>query len=84
MHTVKVQRTHMHIVKVQRPLMSSDADLPWLVYDAARTGQYLVPDAMIPDEVKKAMGADNRAFFEAKRDPMFGWTLFNRVEDRDW
>lgn len=74
----------MHTVKVQRPLMSTDQALPWLIYDAARTGQYLVPDAMIPEAVKEAMGRDAKAFFDAERDPVMGWTLYGRVEDRDW
>lgn len=74
----------MEIVKVQRPLMSSVTEAPWLVYAEGRDRVEMVPEAKITDAVKKAMADDMRAYFVAEWSSDNGWSLKDRVSDHDW
>jgi|SRR5271166_1392876 len=54
------------ILKVQRPLASSEPDAPYLVYAMGRRFTTHVPPAEIPASVKTAMGADAKGYFMAR------------------
>lgn len=69
------------IVKVQRPIMTSDPDAPWLIYDAERLHVTEVPSAVIPAYVKTAMGDDFKAYFVGAWSSIVGWGLSDRVSD---
>lgn len=53
------------IVKIQRPVTSNDADMPWLIYNERQTYHVMIADADIPAEVKRAMRGDFKAYFNA-------------------
>lgn len=69
------------IVKVQRPLHTTDPNNPWLMYDLNRKYQIEVPDKNIPQHVKEAMGNDYKAYFNGEWSSLIGWSLFDRVSD---
>jgi len=51
------------IVKLQKPLASSERDPPWLVYNQSRSfRQFLQPNS-IPAHIHKAMKDRNKGFF---------------------
>jgi hypothetical protein len=52
------------IVKLQKPLASSERDPPWLVYNQSRSFRLFVPGASLPAHVHKAMADRDRGFFE--------------------
>jgi hypothetical protein len=52
------------VVKVQKPLASSDANPPWFVYDAAtRDHKCLIPEKDIPPHVRAHMQNLFKAYF---------------------
>lgn len=70
------------IVKVQRPIAGGALRTAFLVYDRERS---LETVQSIPRHAIKAMGADHKAYFRAKR--MSGtrcWFLGERIEDQPW
>ena len=69
------------IVKVQRPMMTSDQSLPWLIYDADRNHVTQVPEIAIPHHVRDAMGDDLKAYFIGAWSSIVGWGLSKRVSD---
>lgn len=69
------------IVKVQRPMMTSDQSLPWLIYDADRKHVTQVPGIAIPHHVRDAMGDDFKAYFVGAWSSIVGWGLSERVSD---
>ncbi len=69
------------IVKVQRPILTTDPNAPWLIYDEARKHVTEVPEAVIPAYVKKAMGDDFKAYFVGAWSSIVGWGLSERVSD---
>ena len=52
------------IVKVQRPLASSESNPPWLIYNQTRTFRQFVPPNSIPAHVHKAMYERVKGYFE--------------------
>lgn len=74
-----------HIVKVQRPVYSSDPNMPWLVYDQLRSREVQIKDKDIPTHVKKAMGNDLKAFFKARWDTEKDtWNILGKTNWRSW
>ena len=74
----------VEIVKVQRPMMTTDPTTPWLIYDKARKHQVTIPDAVIPKHVKDAMGDDFKAYFKGAWSSIVGWGLSERVKAQNW
>jgi hypothetical protein len=74
----------VEIVKVQRPIHTTDPDLPWLIYDRAEKHVEQRPARMVRREVKDKMGADYKAFFKGAWSSVVGWGLSERVADQDW
>jgi hypothetical protein len=72
------------IIKVQKPIKSSDRDAPWLIYARGRSNMTQVPDRAIPASVKKAMGKEFRAYFNGIWSSTVGWAINERVADQDW
>ena len=72
------------IVKVQRPITSTEAGAPWLIYDKARKRVEQKPSATIGNDVRKAMGADYKAFFQGTWSAKGVWELSDRVDDQSW
>ena len=52
------------IVKLQRPLASTERDPPWLVYNQSRSFRQFIPANSLPAHVHKAMTERDRGFFE--------------------
>ncbi len=69
------------VVKVQRPIMTSSPETPWLIYDKDRKHVTEVPDMIIPAHVKEAMGQDFKAYFIGAWSSVVGWGLSKRVSD---
>lgn len=72
------------IVKVQVPLVTSDQEVPWLIYDREQKHVTQVPDSIIPSHVKLAMGDDLKGYFQGSWSSVVGWGLGSRVEDQSW
>ena len=72
------------IVKVQRPVMSTEEHPPWLMYDEGRKHVTEVDPRMVPQYVKDAMGDDFKAYFVGAWSSIVGWGLSERVADQDW
>lgn len=69
------------IVKVQRPIHTNEPEKFWLMYDKYRVNVTKVPDAVVPNYVKKAMGIDHKAYFIGAWSSVVGWGLSERVSD---
>lgn len=61
-------------VKVQRPLGGNDPTNPWLIYNEKRTHLQKIPEAKVPEEVRKCMGDQIKQYWRAKR-TSDGWEL---------
>lgn len=74
----------VQIVKVQKPLFSTESSPPWLISD--RWGRHVteVPAAAIPQHVKAAMSTTHRAYFNGAWSSVVGWGLSDQVEEQDW
>jgi hypothetical protein len=72
------------IVKVQRPLMTNDADIPWLIYDKSHKRSQQLPQRVIPPAAVRALGNDPKGYFEGHWSSMFGWVIGKRVKNQDW
>ncbi len=73
------------IVKVQRPVFTTDPMSPWLMYDREKKHMVEVPGAVIPAHVKEAMGDDPKAYFVGAWSSVVGWGLSERVSDQqEW
>jgi hypothetical protein len=72
------------IVKVQRPVVSSDSHSPWLIYDKSRKHVESKPDLVIPKHVRDAMKNDFKAYFRGAWSSIVGWGLGERVPDQGW
>jgi hypothetical protein len=70
------------IVKVQRPVF--DAAGPWLIYDSSRKHVVEMPAHAVRADVKDAMGADYKAYFNATWSSTVGWGIGERVGDQTW
>jgi len=51
------------VVKVQRPITSTDPNPHWLIYDKSRKRLSAISEAHISHGAKKMMGTDLKAFF---------------------
>ena len=74
----------VEIVKVQRPIATTDPDAPWLIYDRASKHVEHRPDRMVRREIKDKMGGAYKAFFRGAWSSIVGWGLSDRVADQDW
>jgi hypothetical protein len=74
----------MAIIKIQRPLMTNGDEPHWLLYDKARKHQELLPERLVPKDVREAMGNDYKAFFEAEWSSTVGWGISGRVKNQTW
>lgn len=75
------------IVKLQRPLSTNEPDVPWLLYGEGRTNHVLIPDSMVPQEVKDAMGDRAKRYYYGRLvDGPAGkvWQLEGIAPDQDW
>lgn len=71
------------VVKVQRPITTTDRSDPWLVYDQSRKRQSTIPDEEISHGSKTMMGADYKAFFLGSWNKKTqSWSITKRVDDR--
>lgn len=52
-----------YIVKVQKPVVSTDATNPWLIYNKRRIIDLVVAAAGIPDRIKEAMKGKYKMFW---------------------
>lgn len=50
------------IFKVQRPVLDTSGDRPWLFYNEDRSVQYMVPETEVPEPVRAAVGSRYKAF----------------------
>lgn len=76
--------SNVRVVKVQRPVHSDLPGNPWLIYDATRTFEEMVPEAKIPSEVKKNLKGF-KGYFLLRYTKDQGWLLTGeRVEDQPW
>lgn len=73
----------MTIVKVQKPLMSTEHDAPWLIYDRFKTVIAKTPGSQIPEDIKKWMGNDYKAYFDATL-TLGNWKINKRVSPKTW
>lgn len=74
------------IVKVQRPIFSSDPNAPWLIYAEGARLLRQVPDKDIPEDIKRQMGDSYKGFFKADWTSLphgSAWVIHNRVPDKD-
>lgn len=74
----------MTIVKVRRSMVTSEEEVQWLIYDKDRKHMEELPDRLIPNYVRAAMGDDHKAFFNAAWSSIVGWALSDRVGDQTW
>lgn len=79
----------VEIVKVQRPVVTTDPALPWLVYDKKRKHRQEIPSAAIPEHVKHAMDSRNglgryKAYFKGAWSSTVGCGLSDLCSDQDW
>lgn len=71
------------VVKVQRPLHTTDETQPWLIYDQSRKRQCMIPEDQISHGSKKMMGNDYKAFFLGQWNKKTQtWSITKRVDDR--
>ena len=52
----------MTILKVQRPVATTDSDSPWLFYDERRSIMFELPEKDVPRNIKQIMGSDFKVF----------------------
>jgi hypothetical protein len=71
------------IVKVQRPIRSSEPGDPWLVYAKGRQRVQVIPETKVPRRVKRALGDDLKGYFNADF-YADGWAIGGRTADQDW
>lgn len=67
------------IVKVQRSL--EHGPITWLLYSRGHKNVQELPDALMPEYVKEAMGSDNKGYFVGAWSSIVGWGLSERVSD---
>lgn len=75
------------IIKVQRYLAGNHPDRPWLMYDKDRKYEGEIPEAQIPDAIKKMMGNDLKFYAEAHIEVIGGENKFaidKKIRPQDW
>lgn len=71
------------IVKVQRPLASTEADAPWMIYDKGRERVYMTNGSNVPAFFRALMGDDYKAFFYATL-TADEYQITSRAPEQDW
>jgi hypothetical protein len=74
-------RSGLVIVKVQLPLLSTEANPGALVYEGSRKRGQTIMD--LPPRVLALMNGDLKAYFRARPRPG-GWNILTRVSDQPW
>ena len=71
------------IIKVQRPLMTTDPSLPYLVYDKTRKHEYMIPKHQMDSKIVKLMANQLKLYFEAEvvHDTVYFGKM---VEEQPW
>lgn len=72
------------IIKVQRPLSTTDPTIPWLIYDKSRHRQQQIPQSVVPPRAVKDMGSDLKGYFEGTWSSIVGWAIGKRVRNQEW
>lgn len=74
------------IIKVQRPVISTDPRQPWVLYDEHNNHVETVPGDAIPEYVKKMMGDDHKMYCKASWSSTVGWGIVpkSRVGRQEW
>ena len=73
------------VVKVQRPLLSTQRNAPWLVYDRLRRITKQIPEDRLPVAVRTALTEDAKAYFNARVDLKSNAIVFGRrAADQSW
>lgn len=71
------------VVKVRRPIATTDLSDPWLVYDQSRKRQSTILNKDISHGSKVMMGTDEQAFFLGSWNKKTqSWSITKRVDDR--
>lgn len=68
----------MTILKVQKPIVTSEADHPWLFYNEDRSINYQVPESKVSPQIKEAMGEENKIYVKAVD------SKITKVQEQDW
>ena len=53
------------VFKIQRPLMSTDPNTPWLVYDKKKNYILHIPESEVSHELKAMMGKHHKIYVKA-------------------
>lgn len=69
------------IVKIQRPLKSSHATLPVLVYNRDRSYEEFLP---FSDRLKTAIAGREKMYADARLDPQGRLIVIGEVEEQEW
>ena len=72
------------IIKVQRPIETNDLWAPWYVYAKGSSRPQMIPDEVVPPEVKSGMGVEFKAFFYGEYSPDIGWTIGEIAPWQEW
>ena len=80
-----MENLYNHIVKVQRPIITSEPDIIWLIYGEGRSNVRHIRQAEVPPSLRDAMGVSLKAFFLANWNIESNtWTLGPRTDEQDW
>ena len=72
------------IVKVQQPIMTSEPDRPWLLYDRNHKHVVSLPEEMIPQRIRYEMGPAPKAYYWGEFSSLGVWVLDRRTEPQKW
>jgi hypothetical protein len=72
------------IVRVQRPLLSSDPSTSWLIYDKKYKHVEHKPEKLVSAAVRAAMGRAARGYFSGVWADGAGWTISECVKGQAW
>jgi hypothetical protein len=76
----------MMIVKVQRPIATSDENQAWLIYNKSKTVIAYMTEDKIPQKMKDHYNKNLllKAYFKAKLQPDGQLAIDHQVSERDW
>lgn len=86
-HGVLAVTGHPVVLKVQRPVVSTDPDRPWLLYSEERATKVVMPEAHVSPELLAAMGERHKVYVRATVSAAGGKPSIDaveRVEDQSW
>lgn len=74
------------IIKVQRPVISSDREQPWLLYDEDRSHSVMISGDKVPKAWIKLMGSDYKMYCQAEwfSIPEGHWEIYRKVARQEW